>query len=286
MHIKKRFAFIIGSLFLMIAMFGCKSKSSLNNTLAGSNLDGPITDFESLEDAFNDPIAKFALKATEKAIEQDDSIYSFDMSVEGNRIIYEIHMKEDVGNQQSYYENYLEKEKGNLFSELRKDIDLDCDYEVEYIIYNADYSKACDVVLYEGQPSEKEKMEALKQEYEEEKKKEEKNVDNGETVQHYYEDVIGPWYLDAVEDAIMESNQSTFTDIEIECVDNYVTFSYYFAKDMGDVQANVETNMTDAEKEKILSDIKLPSGVTATVTIKYIYYNPDGSVAAEVEFEG
>ena len=247
--------------------------------------NGPIKDFESLEDFYNDPLNSFMLKTLEKAISNsDDDLYDIKISAEGNRMIYEMHTKSNAGNQQSYYERYFESQKDELFKQMREDIDLNVDYEVEYIVYNADYSKCCDVVLKEGQPSDKEIKEALKKEYEENKKQESKTSDN--TVENYYNEVYGPDYMDKVAQAFLASYPDIYSDVKMECEGNTVTLSYYFIEDYGDAQADTENNLSEDDKKRIISDIKIPAGVTDTVTMKYIYYNPDGSVSACIEFEG
>ena len=285
MQFGKKIIIFVLSIFFSLLLFGCTGKGSDNLNEELPNADEPLTGYESLEEFYNDPLNSFMLKAMEKTIANtDDSLYDFKITVQGNRMIYEMHSKVNQGKQQSYYERYFESQKDDLFKQMREDIDLEADYEVEYIIYNDDYSKCCDVVLKEGQLSDKEIKEELKKEYEENKKQESKTSDK--TVEDYYNEVYGPGYMDYVAQSFLTNYKDVYSDVRMECEGNSVTFSYYFINDYGDGQAEVEKNLTDDDKKRIISDIKIPAGVTDTVTIKYIYYNPDGSVSACLEFEG
>ena len=55
---------------------------------------------------------------------------------------------------------------------------------------------------------------------------------------------------------------------------------------MGDIQKNLEYNMDEKERNNIIYELKTQANITNKISVSYIYYNPDGSLAGRMDFEG
>lgn len=272
---KFRIFYVLFALTALLTFGACTS----------ANTGGSSASAETLEEFYNQPLNKFMVDQMIKAsVKSEEGIKSCDISFEGNKMIYEFYMNEHLERDSSVekiMQNALEAQKDDFFKEIRSTIDIEgAVYEIEYIYYSDDYSKAFDITVSEADAPDPEPVSTSSNE------KETAQPETPVTIQSYYESLYGEDYWTETPKILLEQNSQTFNDIRVECKDNTITYIFEFANDMGDVQENVSANMTQDERDSIIFDIKAPTGVTDTITVKYIYYNPDGSVAAEVEFEG
>lgn len=227
---------------------------------------------ENLETFFNEPGNEGLL---EKFIEfpegYEEILDDVKVSVKGNRMTYEYYLKDDYGDMQDSVQENAENTKKLIFNSIRRIIDTKDLLEVEYKYFNKDGSTAARVIISEDENT----RDMTFAEYL-----------GTNTVQYYYEHAYGPGYWADSRGELLEKNKDTFSDIRIECEGNNVSYIFVFAEDMGDVQANLDVNMNEEERNSIIQKIKEPTGVTDKVFVSYIYYNPDGSLAGRVDFNG
>lgn len=196
----------------------------------------------------------------------EDGYYDdFQISAEGNKWVLEYYPKESWEMTDAMTE-YLDKMKYRTFYELRKILDLEDLYELEYIYYNPDGTVFYQTVLQEDEYTQYTPYEA--------------------TLQFYFEHLYGPQYWNNNEEELLEKNKDTFNDIKVYCSGNYVCYTFYFANDMGDIQKNLEYNMDEKERNNIIYELKTQANITNKISVSYIYYNPDGSLAGRMDFEG
>ena len=228
--------------------------------------------YENLEDFFTAPENKMYLDSFSNLPDEYKNVYTdMKVSFSGNRMIYEYYYADYLGDAQAVVETNTESAKGKLFSALRTVIDVKDPMEMQFIYYNNDGSVAADVVAYEDMDSEYKAFE--------------NDAEKG-TVQYYFESTFGTDYWDINAEQLLESNNGSYSDLTCECVGNELTYTYTYAYNVGDVQAETEAYFTDDVKQRTLDMVKIPSNVKDTVKLSYIYLNPDGSTAAIVEFEG
>lgn len=281
----------IGIIILsIVCLLACQSSGLIKNE---TNDDGE----ETLETFFEKPINKFAIKQLTDAMSQDEDFNSVEISFDGNKVIYTLYCKDYLGKGEKVEKTmrkYIEANRDVLFSELRNTIDLDGDYIVEYVYYNNDYSKAADITVYENMNSDENLYNenfslADIDDYSEKHANDKDNTINSpkpDTLEYVYNNYYGNDDDNEYLNSYRYNLDGVFSDIDIECSGNTISYSFYFIEDMGDVQQNVEYNMNDDEKRKIIDSIKNFFSFYNTITVKYIYYNPDGTVAAKIQFEG
>lgn len=229
-------------------------------------------EYENLEDFFTAPENKLYLVGFSNLPDEYKNVFTdMKVSFEGNRMIYEYYYADNLGDAQAAIEENSELAKGKLFEALRSVVDVKDPMEMRLIYYNNDGSVAADVVVYEDKDSEYTAYET--------------NAKEG-TIQYYYESTYGTDYWEMCAKQALEGNTSVYSDLLCECNENDVKYTYTYANNVGDVQAATDAYFTDELKERTLDMLKIPSGVNETVTITYLYLNPDGSTAAEVTFEG
>ena len=260
-----------------------ESAEKLNNSLDNDNKDteqepdeeaAPEKEYayENLEDFFTAPENKMYLDSFSNLPEEYKNVYTdMKVSFSGNRMIYEYYYADYLGDAQAVVETNTESAKGKLFDAIRTLIDVKDPMEMEFIYYNNDGSVAADVVAYEDLDAEYKAFET--------------DAEEG-TVQYYFESTFGTDYWDVNAEQLLASNPDAYTDLTCECVGNELTYTYTYAYNVGDVQAETDAYFTDDVKQRTLDMVKIPSNVKDTVTLRYIYLNPDGSTAAIVEFEG
>lgn len=284
----RKLSVLLSLLFVSVCLSACQQNESGTSKLE-EYLETKLNSSETLEEFFNQPLNKFIFDQMVEASKKQygDDLNNVEMTVEGNRIIVKMYLKGDASGMESYLKKELNKTKDEYFEGIRQSVDLDARYEVEYIFYNSDYSKGPDIVLYEDRegydtPLDEDELLAQYQ----------ATADSVEvekhftTIEEYYEDNFGTGYWEEQAQMIVDSSDGVFTDCQIKCMENYVSFSFHFAEDMGDVQANVEENLNADEQKYIIDGIKNPTGIQDNITVGYYYYNPDGTQAAGIEFEG
>ncbi|MCR5848378.1 MAG: hypothetical protein K6G75_09720 [Lachnospiraceae bacterium] len=266
----KKIIYALLSLTLLISLFACAA---------------PNKEPETLEEFYNQPLNKFMVdNMVKSAVESDDTFKSCDITFEGNKMIYSFYSNEKLEkdkNTEKYMQKYLESQKSKFFKELRDSIDIkDAVYEIEYIYYSNDYSKAFDISVTEDTGDDDFLITTDTQS--ETTQVEEKVV----TLQSYYDEVYGVDYWKDATKLLLEQNSDIVSEINVDCVDNTVTYNFMLINDMGDIQDKLESAMDEYEVNAIINEIKGPTGVTEEITVIYIYNNPDGSIAAHLEFKG
>jgi len=255
-----------------------KNTDDIEKTEDGSNADNAelssddAKSDENLESFFSTPLNAIALRSFSVIPEGYESVFSdIKVSVTGNRMIYEYTYIGNIGDSQESLELNAQASKGRLFEALRQMLDTKDPMEIQFIYYNEDGSVAADFVLYEDEGSNVEAYVSQAKEG---------------TIQYYYESVYGPDYWANGVKGELENNKDYLSDITVECVDNTLTYTYVLKNDAGDSLKDAKNNYTEEDKKNIIDIIKTPTGVKDDIKVIFIYKNPDGSVAAKVEFEG
>ncbi|SDJ53963.1 hypothetical protein SAMN04487760_10840 [Lachnospiraceae bacterium G41] len=229
-------------------------------------------DYKDLEEYFSNPLNKWALEAMSNSSDYENIFSNVEVEVKGNRMIYKFtSVTELATNIEDTMQANANAAKGQLFANIRSMVDTEGKMEIEYIYFNPDGTQVADIILYEDDADDTSGYES--------------SADKG-TVQYYYESTFGPDYWNNSVDALLEQYGDTCTDIKIECVGNTVSSYYYLAADIGDAQEAIESGFDEESKKQLIDQVKVPSGVKDPVTVEYFYINPDGSIAAEISFEG
>lgn len=99
------------------------------------------------------------------------------------------------------------------------------------------------------------------------------------TLETYYGNALAKKLLDASMEQQLEEAGDAYTDITYEVAGNTLTYKFYLAEAMegGDeLKAMLEESLTSA-LDQTAPQIQAESKVSDTITLGYIFYNPDGS---------
>jgi len=299
--IKKKILVILGALSLIVSLTGCsflpaKDKENNNSVstitadpvkeTASANIENEVkpeeentnvdntstADYKNLEEYFSNPLNKAALDVMSNSSEYENIFTNVEVTVEGNRMIYKFTSKSELSpNIEETMQANANAAKGQLFASLRSMADTEEKMEVEYIYFNPDGTQVADIVMYEEDGDQASGYESSAKEG---------------TLQHYYETTFGPDYWNNSSEALREQYGDMVTDVKVECIENTLTSYYYFSTDLGDAQESIEAGFDDETKQTLIDQIKVPANVKDSVTIEYIYINPDGSVAADIVIIG
>lgn len=280
---KNKICFVALGVFLVLSFTACdngNSAQTLNKETEETelNIETPSEseyDEGTLEEFFNNPINAYLLSDLNSSLEGEDSdsIYKdCKISFKGNRLIYEFYFEDNYGDMQNTVETSVKSGAYRMFDQLRTFFNPKDKMEVEIIYYNNDDTVAADVLAVEGED-------------EEENKIYESDAEPG-TVECYYETYFGPDYWEDMAASTVEESEGIYSDIKIEINGNNVKYIYYLVSNVGDVQDIMAEEFTEEYMKYCVDQLKCPPEIKGDVYMEYIFYNPDGSVAASFSAQG
>ena len=199
-----------------------------------------------------------------------DTVDKVEVSFKENRMIYSYYYKANLGDAQAAIEENANSMSVNLFAEIRKIVDTPDPIEIEMIYYNNDGTVAADVVLTEDPDKEYKQYTS--------------DAEEG-TVEYFYETMYGPDYWQKAADQTLAANPNEFSDVKCVCSGNTVTYTYTCKTNLGNIQEQLDATFSESDQTMVISTIKTPAGVKDTVTVIYIYLNPDGTTAGKIEYK-
>ena len=226
-----------------------------------------------LEEYFNNPLNAYLIENLKSSLGNGyENVYKdVKITFKKNRMTYEFYFTEDHGNIQESIEPTMKNAAPKLFEELRTYFNPKDKLEIEMVYFNPDGSTSADVVCVEGDDVDEAMFDS--------------EADPG-TVQYYYETHFGTDYWDNSVASAKEMSKEIYSDIQIEIVGNSLKYKYYLVANVGDVQDILAEDFTDEYMQSAVEQLKAPAEVEGMVFLEYIFYNPDGSVAAQFTAQG
>ncbi|MCR4649707.1 MAG: DUF4854 domain-containing protein [Lachnospiraceae bacterium] len=285
---KNRLTVMVGMIMIALSLAACSKSNGKTTADSGNNSSNPsgesaivvdpgtekkeVKEYNTLEEFFLD---EDNADNTDLMIDksQYEGIFSdIKVSVEENRIIYEYFYTDFIDDETAEsLKNTAESTKDSLFASLRKAVNTKELMEIEFIYYNSNGSLATDFVLSESEKTDKPVFSS--------------NAKEG-SIQYLYESSYGPDYWKSVRENVLNQTSEIYSDIIIENNDNNIKYTFMFKDNNGSVQEELEAEFNDDYKKKLIDTYKNPFGFEDTIYVEYIYMNPDGSVAADIKFEG
>ena len=280
---KKNICLLALGVLLALIFTACdngNSAQTLTNEIEETELNNESSDSEydegTLEDFFNNPMNAYLLSELNSSFDETDESYKSvykdsKISFRKNRLIYEFYFVDNYGDMQNSVEPSLKSGASRMFETLRKFFNPKDKMEIEIIYYNNDGSIAADVVTVEEEDTENITYES--------------DAEPG-TVEYYYETYFGPDYWDNMASSTKDETEGIYSEIEIQIDGNNLKYIYYLVSNVGDVQDIMAEEFTEEYMNYCVDQLKCPSEIKGTVYMEYIFYNPDGTIAAQFSAQG